>query len=156
MRKPLWASGHSKPKQGAFHPLCSSFSLIGITSLAAVRTWRNWSAAPACLATPNKSEGPHQQLPEESGGLADPCLCQHPGVSTDPPQGQTKEGPAPQGPVVGARHPGEDVTKPPLLPATTVGPVLASGAEMEKDREKQSEECMVCAEAGLECPGEGA
>lgn len=127
---------------GCFSPALLFFQLDRHHVPAAVRTWREWGAAHACLATPNKSEGPHQQLPEESGGLADPCLCQDPGVSADPPQGQTKERPAPQGPLVGAGHPGEDITKPPLRPATTVGPVLDSGTEMQKDREKQSEESM--------------
>ncbi|CAM9649999.1 unnamed protein product [Rangifer tarandus platyrhynchus] len=127
MRKALWAWGHSKPKQGAFHLLGYSFSLIGIASPTAVRVWRGWRAAHAYLATPSKSGVPHQQLPEERGSLQTlgslPRLCQDRGGALI----LCKDGPGraqlPEDPHVGARRPGE-VTEPPLLPATTAGPAL--------------------------------
>ena len=157
MRKALWAWGHSKPKQGAFHLLGYSFRFIGIVSPAAVRVWRAWRVAHAYLATPNKIGVPHQQLPEEKGGLQTlgslPRLCQDRGVSTDPSQGWARESPAPP---VGARHPGK-VTEPPLLPATTAGPALDwTRGQKCKRTEGSLKKAWMCAEAGLTYLVEGA
>lgn len=89
---------------------------------------------------------PCQQLPEEIRGLADPCLCQDPGVSTDPPQVQTREGPAPRGPLGGSWAPRRchNATSP-TCHNCRASSGLHSGTEMQKDREEQSEESMgVC------------